>query len=112
MLWFNTFKVSKPAADFYALVGIYRARDVTMASKKVAWRPIVLLLPRDEAKRVMGRILKQKRNKKFFYVEFDLDMRRVDITRPVTKGGGYPERLRGFLLDRSVKRLQRHLNGR
>jgi len=104
LLWFKRFKPR--GADFYALVGVYPDHAVlkhSLSGKKTVWSHVILLLPRDEASPLLRKIASRD---KFFYVRFDLDFRRVDLTRP------FESNWKHFLLDRNVESLRRHLDGR
>jgi hypothetical protein len=111
-LWFNAFDPSESPADFYAFVGIFPKKSMLRhsfgrrRSPRSWWSHIVLLLPYTEVLRLMHTI--RRKRDRFFYVGFDIDLKRVALARVTT----HPRPWQHHLLDESVVQLEHSLAAR
>jgi hypothetical protein len=101
-LWFKAF--DPDGADFFALVGVFPKIRNSMSSRKTIhnlWSNIFLLLSRNEAKKWMKKIRRRAKDR-FFYVDFDADLKRVALTHPKELRKNWTR----FLLGDRVTRLE------
>jgi len=106
-LWFKALNPKVLAADFYAFVGLFPKRTIIHHRFSRArqprnwWSQIIILLTSSE----MRRFLREMRGQRFFYIGFNMDLKRVEVTR----GTPQPEIWTPFLLDKSIRKLSRFL---
>lgn len=108
-LWFNAFDPTEAPADFYAFVGVFPRKSLLQHSlgRKRAprswWSHIVMLLPHPEVLRLMRTICRKR--DRFFYIGFDMDMRRVALARATI----HPRPWEHYLLETSIAQLEHAL---
>lgn len=108
-LWFKSLDPSTTGSDFYAFIGIYPKPSIIRhpllhsREAKKWWAHIILLLPASEVSKLMRGI--RRSGESFFYVGFNVDHKRVLLTRGLQN----PRVLTPYLLDESVILVARFL---